>query len=152
MSSGTDEDEFGGARVPSATATSIGRRRWVRGRCRVWMPVPHYPGLTRIANPMPYPSQISFPPPPIMAPIPMGVPPPAYPLPPPPIPVPLMPAPPVTQAVVPVAQASMASITVPTPAPVVNPVAPVAAPVIAVGGSPNPLPPPTSRIQARVCG
>ena len=94
MSSGTDEDEYRGARVPSPTVTSIGRRRRARGQRRVWMPLPQYPGLSQMADPMPYPQQVSFPPPPIMTPIPMGVPPPPYPLPPPPIPAPLTPAPP----------------------------------------------------------
>ena len=142
MSSGTDEDEYGGSRVPSPTIMFIGRRRHARGQRRVWMPLPQYPGLSQMVNPMPYPPQVNFPPPPIMTPIPMGVPPPPYPLPPPPIPAPLMPAPPVTQAVASVAQASVASITVPTPAPVANPVAPAAALVIVAGGPPDLSPPP----------
>ena len=106
------------------------------------MPLPQYLGLSQMANPIPYPPQVNFPPPPIMTPILMGVPPPPYPLPPPPIPALLMPAPPVTQALAPVAQASMASITIPTPAPVANPVARAVAPVIVAGGPPDPLPPP----------
>ena len=142
MSSGTDEDKYGGSHAPSLTITFISRRRHARGRCRVWMPLPQYPGLSQMVNPIPYPPQVNFPPPPIMTPIPMGVLPPPYPLPPPPIPAPLMPAPLVTQAVAPVAQASMASITIPTPAPVVNPVAPAVALVIAAGGPPDLLPPP----------
>ena len=85
-------------------------------------PCPTTQGLSQISNPMPYPPQINFPPPPIMTPILMGVPPPPYSLPPPPILAPLVTAPPVTQAVTPAAQASMASVTIPTPAPVVNPV------------------------------
>ena len=100
------------------------------------------PGVKSIQNPMPYPPQVNFPPPPIMTPILIGVPPPPYSLPPPPILPPPMPAPPVTQAVAPVAQASMASITIPTPTPVANPVAPAVAPVIAAGGPPDLLPPP----------
>ena len=145
MSSGMDEDEYGESRVPSLTITFISQRRRARGRCRVWTPLPQYPGLSQIANPIPYPPQVNFPPPPIMTPIPMGVPPPPYPLPPPPIPAPLMPAPLVTQAVAPVAQASMAGINIPMPAPVVNPVVPAAAPVIVVGGPPDPSPPPPPR-------
>ena len=141
-SSGTDEDKYGGTHTSSPTITFMGRRRCARGRCRVWMPLPHYPGLSQILNPMPYPPQVNFPPPPIMTPILIAVPPPPYSLPPPPILAPLMPAPPVTQAVAPVAQASMASITIPTPTPVVNPVAPATAPVIVVGGPPDPSPPP----------
>ena len=113
MSSGTDEDEYRGSCVPSLTVTFIGRRRRARGRCRVWTPLPQYPGLSQIVNPMPYPPQVTFPPPPIMTPILMGVPPPPYSLPPPPILALLMPAPLVTQAVAPVAQASMASVTIP---------------------------------------
>ena len=142
MSSGTDEDEYGGSHVPSPTVTFVGRRRHARGRRRVWTPLPQYPGLSQIANPMPYPPQVNFPPPPIMTPILMGVPPPPYPLPPPPILAPLTPAPPVTQAFAPVAQASVASITMPTPTPVANPVALATAPVIAAGGPPDPSPPP----------
>ena len=142
-SSGTDEDEYGGSRVPSLTVTFIGRRRHARSRCRVWTPLSHYPGLSQIANPMPYPPQVNFPPPPIMTPIPMGVPPPPYSLPPPPILAPLAPPPPVTQAIAPVAQASLANATMPTPAPVANPVALAAALVIVAGGPPDPsLPPP----------
>ena len=134
LSSGTNEDEFRGTCASSLTITFVGRRRCARSRCRVWMPLPHYP--------MPYPSQIKFPPPPIMAPIPIGVPPPPYSLPPPPILAPLVTAPPVTQAIAPAAQASVASITIPTPTPVVNPVAPATALVIMVGGPPDPSPPP----------
>ena len=115
LSSGTDEDEFGGTHASSPTITFVGRRRHARGQCRVWTPLPHYLGLSQISNPMPYPPQMNFPPPPIMTPIPIGVPPPPYSLPPPPILAPLMPAPPVTQAIAPVAQASVASITIPTP-------------------------------------
>ena len=142
MSSGTDEDEYGETRVPSPTIMFVSWRRHARGRCRVWMPLPQYPGLSQMANPIPYPPQVNFPPPPIMTPIPMGVPPPPYPLPPPPIPAPLMPAPLVTQAVAPVAQSSMAGITIPTPTPVVNPVVLAVAPVIVAGGPPDPSPPP----------
>ena len=105
------------------------------------MPLPQYLGLSQMANPMPYPPQVNFPPPSIMTPILMGVPPPPYPLPPPPILAPLTPAPPVTQAVAPVAQATVASITMPTPTPVANPVAPATALVIVAGGPPDPLPP-----------
>ena len=141
-----DEDEYGGTRVLSPTITFVSRRRRTRGRHRVWTPLPQYLGLSQMANPIPYPPQVNFPPPPIMNPIPMGVLPPPYPLPPPPIPAPLVPAPPVTQAVAPVAQASMAGITIPTPTPVVNPAPPSAAPVIVAGGPPDlsPAPPPGS--------
>ena len=141
-SSRTDEDKYGGSCVPSLTVTFIGWRRHTRGRCRVWSPLPHYPGLSQIHNPMPYPPQVNFPPPPIVTPIPMGVPPPPYSLPPPPILALLAPAPPVTQAAALVAQVSMTSITVLTPTPVVSPVAPAAAPVIVAGGPPDLLPPP----------
>ena len=141
-SSGTDEDKYGGSYVPSPTVMFVGRRRCARSRCRVWMPLLHYPGLSQIQNPMPYPPQVNFPPPPIITPILMGVPPPPYSLPPPPILAPLMPAPLVTQAVAPVAQVSLASATIPTPTPVANPVAPATAPVIAAGGPPDPSPPP----------
>ena len=141
-SSGTDEDEYGGTRVPSPTVTFVSQRRHARGRCRVWMPLPQYPGLSQMANPIPYPPQVNFRPPPIMNPIPMGVPPPPYPLLPPPIPAPVVPAPPVAQAVAPVTQVSMAGTTIPAPAPIANPVLPAAALVIAVGGPPDPSPPP----------
>ena len=99
MSSGMDEDEYRGARVPSPTVTFVSRRRRTRGQRRVWTPLPQYPGLNQMANPIPYTPQVNFPPPPIMNPIPMVVPPPPYPLPPPPIPAPLAPAPPAAQAV-----------------------------------------------------
>ena len=122
MSSGTDEDEYGGSHAPSLTVMFISQRRHARGRCRVWTPLPQYLGLSQMVNPIPYPPPVNFPPPPIMTPILMGVPPPPYPLPLPPIPAPLMPAPLVTQAVDPVAHASMTSITIPTPTPVANPV------------------------------
>ena len=134
-SSRTDEDEYGGTHASSPTVTFMGRRRRARGRCRVWMPLPHYLGLSQIPNPMPYSPQVNFPPPPIMTPIPIGVPPPPYSLPPPPILALLMPAPLVTQAIAPVAQASVASVTIPTPTPVANPVAPAAALVVVVGGT-----------------
>ena len=142
MSSGTDEDEYGGTRVPSPTVTFVSRRRHARGRRRVWTPLPQYPGLSQMANPIPYPSQVNFLPPPIMNPIPMGVPPPPYPLLPPSIPAPVAPAPPVAQAVAPVTQVSMAGTTTPAPAPIANPVLLAAAPVIAAGGPPDPSPPP----------
>ena len=142
MSSGTDEDEYRGSRAPSLTITFVSRRRRARGRCRIWTPLPQYPGLSQMTNPIPYTPQVNFPPPPIMTPFLAGVPPPPYPLPPPPIPALLMPAPLVTQAVAPVAQASMASVTIPTPAPVANPVVLAAAPVIVVGRPPDPSPPP----------
>ena len=107
------------------------------------MPLPHYLGLSQIQNPMPYPPQVNFPPPPIMTPILMGVPPPPYSLLPPPILAPVVPAPPVTQAIALVAQVSLAGATIPTPTPVANPVAPATALVIVAGGPPDPsLPPP----------
>ena len=106
------------------------------------MPLPHYPGLSQTLNPMPYPPQINFLPPPIMTPIPIGVPPPPYSLPPPSMLAPLMPAPLVTQAIAPAVQANVASVTIPTPTPVANPVALATALVIVVGGPPDPLPPP----------
>ena len=142
MSSGTDEDKYGGSRVPLPTIVFIGRRRCARSQCRVWTPLPHYPGLSQIVNPMPYPPQVNFPPPPIMTPILMGVPPPPYSLLPPPILAPLVPPPPATQAIALVAQASLANATIPTPTPVANPVAPAAASVIVAGGPPDPSPPP----------
>ena len=141
-SSGTDEDEYGGTRVPSPTVTFVSRRRRARGRRRVWTPLPQYPGLSQMANPIPYPPPVNFPPPPIMNPIPMGVPPPPYLLLPPPLPAPVAPAPPVAQAIAPVTQVSLASTAIPAPTPTVNPVLPVAAPVIVAGGPPDPSPPP----------
>ena len=120
-SSGTDEDEYGATRVPSPTVTFVSRRRRTRGRRSVWTPLPQYPGLNQMANPIPYTPQVNFPPPPIMNPIPMGVPPPPYHLPPPPIPAPLAPAPPAAPAVAPVAQVSVTGTTVPTPAPTAAP-------------------------------
>ena len=136
-SSGTDEDEYRGSHVLSLTITFVSQRRHARGQCRVWSPLPHYLGLSQIHNPMPYPPQVNFPPPPIVTPILMGVPPPPYSLPPPPILAQLVPAPPVTRAPAPVAQVSVASITVLTPAPVVSPVAAAAALAIVGGGPPD---------------
>ena len=83
-SSWTDVDEDGGTH-PSSPVTFMGRRRRARGQCRVWMPLPHFPGLSHILNPIQYPPQLNFPPPPLMTPIPIGVPPSPYSLPPPPI-------------------------------------------------------------------
>ena len=137
LSSGTDEDEFGGTHASSLTITFMGRRRRARGQCRVWMPLPHYLGLSQIPNPMPYPPQVNFPPPPIMTPILIGVPPPPYPLPQPILGL-LMPAPPVTQATALAVQANLASGTIPTPTPVANLVALATAPVIVAGGPPDP--------------
>ena len=142
MSSWTDEDEDGGTHPPSPPITFVGRRRHARGQCRVWMPLPHFPGLSQTLNPMSYPPQVNFPPPPIMTPIPIGVHPLPYPLPPPPIAAPLMPAPLATQAIAPAVQANVASITIPTPTPVANPVALATALVMMMGGPPDPLPPP----------
>ena len=78
MSSGTEEDEDGGIHVPHhSPITFVGRRRHARSQHRVWMPLPHYPGLSQTLNPMSYPPQVNFPPPPTMTPIPIGVPPPS---------------------------------------------------------------------------
>ena len=55
MSSGTDEDEYGGSHAPSPTIMFISRRRHARGQHRVWAPLPQYPGLSQMANPIPYP-------------------------------------------------------------------------------------------------
>ena len=141
-SSGTDEDEYGGTRVPSPTVTFVSQRRRTRGQRRVWTPLPQYPGLNQMANPIPYTPQVNFLPPPIMNPIQMGVPPPPYPLLPPPLPAPVAPAPPVAQAIAPVTQVSLAGTAIPAPTPTANPVLPVAAPVIVAGGPPDPSPPP----------
>ena len=142
MSSGMDKDEYGGTHVPSPTVTFVSWRRHTRSRRRVWTPLPQYPGLNQMANPIPYTPQVNFLPPPIMNPIPMGVPSPPYPLPPPPIPAPLAPAPPVAQAVALVAQVNVTGTTIPTPAPIVALVLLTVAPVIAAGGPPDPSPPP----------
>ena len=84
-SSWTDEDEDRDTHASSPMVVSFGgrRRRCSRDQHRVWMPLPHFPGLGHNMNPIPYPPQLNFPPPPIMAPIPLGVPPPPYPVPPP---------------------------------------------------------------------
>ena len=73
MSSWTDEDEDRGTHPPSPPITFVGRRRCDRGQHRVWTPLPHFPGLSQTLNPMSYPPQVNFPPPPIMTPIPIGV-------------------------------------------------------------------------------
>ena len=142
MSSWTDEDEDGGTHPSSPSVMFIGRRRHSQGWHRIWMPLPHFPGLSHSMNPIQYPPQLNFPPPPLMTPIPLGVPPPPYSLPPPPIAAPLAPAPPATQAVAPPVQANVANAPIPITQPVANPVAPAAAPVLMAGGPPDPLPPP----------
>ena len=146
MSSWTDEDEDGGTHPSSPPMVFMGRRRCSRGQCRVWMPLPHFPGLSHTLNPIQYPPQLIFPPTPLMTPILIGVPPPPYSLPPPPIAAPLAPALPATQAVAPPVQANVASTPIPTAQPVVNPVAPAAALVLMAGGPPDPLPPPGSEL------
>ena len=73
MSSWTDEDEDGGTCPSSPSVTFIGRRRCSWGWHRIWTPLPHLPGLGHGMNPIPYHPQLNFPPPPIMAPIPLGV-------------------------------------------------------------------------------
>ena len=141
MSSWTDEDEDGGTHPSSASVMFVGRRRSSRGRRRVWMPLPHFPGLSHSMNPIQYPPQLNFPPPPLMTPIPLGVPPP-YSLPPPPIAALLAPALPATQTVVPPVQANVANAPAPITQPVANPVAPATALVLVAGGPPDPSPPP----------
>ena len=66
MSSWTDEDEDGDTHPSSPTLLSTGGR-WRRcscSQCRAWMPLPHFMGLGHSMNPIPYPSQLNFPPPP----------------------------------------------------------------------------------------
>ena len=75
MSSGTDEDEDRGTCASSPSVSFIGRRR--RHSCvwhRVWTPLPHFPGLGHGMNPIPYPPQLNFPPPPIVSPFLWGFP------------------------------------------------------------------------------
>ena len=101
MSSWTDEDEDGGTRplIPLHDVHSWEGEDAARGKHRVWMPLPHFPGLSHTLNPIQYPPQLNFPPPPLMTPILIGIPPPPYSLPPPPIAAPLAPGlPPVAQA------------------------------------------------------
>ena len=143
MSSWTDEDKDGGTHPSSPSMTFIGRKRHSRGQHRVWMPLPHFSGLSHTLNPTQYPPQLKSPPPPPMTPILIGVPPHPYSLPPPPIAAPLSPAPPATQAVAPPVQANVASAPITTAPPVVNPVAPATAPVLMAGGPPDPSPPPS---------
>ena len=142
MSSGTDEDEDGGTHASSPSVLFIGRRRCSQGQCRVWMPLPHFPGLGHSMNPIPYSPQLNFPPAPIVAPIPLGVPPPPYSLPPLPTVTPLAPVPSTMWAIAPQAQANMVNVPVPIAQPTVNPAAPTMAPVLMAGGAPNPMPPP----------
>ena len=142
MSSWTDEDKDGGTHPSSPSVMFVGRRRCSQDQHRVWMPLPHFPGLSHSMNPIQYPPQLNFPPPPLMIPIPLGVPPPPYSLPPPPIAAPLAPAPLATQTVAPLVQANMANAPIPIAQPVVNPVVPAAAPVLVAGGAPDPSPPP----------
>ena len=74
MSSWTDEDEDGGTHPSSPPIIFLQRRRCAGGRHRVWTPMPHFPGLSHTLNPIPYPPQVNFPPPPLMTPILIGVP------------------------------------------------------------------------------
>ena len=66
MSSWTDEDDDGDTCVSSPTLVSfVGRRRrHSHGQHRAWTPLPHFPGLGHNMNPIPYPPQLNFPPPP----------------------------------------------------------------------------------------
>ena len=74
-SSWTDEDEDRDTHASSPTLVSfVGRRRCSQGWCWSWMPLPHFPGLGHNMNPIPYPPLMNFPPPPIVAPIPLGFP------------------------------------------------------------------------------
>ena len=84
-------------------------------------------------NPIPYPPQLNFPPPPIMAPILLGVPPPPYSLPPPPITALLAPAPPAMQAVAPQVQANVVNAPALITQPIANPAAPITAPMLVAG-------------------
>ena len=54
-SSWTDEDKDGDTCASSPMVVSFGgrRRRHSRGRCRVWTPLPHFPGLGHNMNPIP---------------------------------------------------------------------------------------------------
>ena len=149
MSSWTDEDEDGGTHPSSPSVTFIGRRRRSQGWHRIWMPLPHLPGLGHGMNPIPYPPQLNFPPPPIMAPIPLGVPPPPYSLPPPPIAAPLAPAPPAMQAVAMLVQANVANAPVPIIQPIANPATPTTAPVLVAGGAPESYATSTSWVSTR---
>ena len=143
MSSGTDKDEDRGTHASSPSVSFIGRRRRrSRGQHRVWMPLPHFPGLGHSMNPIQYPPQLNFPPPPIVAPIPLGVPPPPYSLPPLPIVTPLASVPSTMWAIAPQAQANVVNVPVPIAQPTVNPAAPAMAPVLMAGGAPDPMPPP----------
>ena len=59
ISSGTNEDEDGGTHASSPSVSFIGRRRrHSQGWCRVWTPLPHFPGLGHGMNPIPYPPQL----------------------------------------------------------------------------------------------
>ena len=72
MSSWTDEDEDGGTCPSSPSVMFVGRRRHSRGQHRIWMPLPHFPGLGHSMNPIQYLPQLNFLPPPLMTPIPLG--------------------------------------------------------------------------------
>ena len=100
------------------------------------------PGLGHGMNLIPYPPLLNFPPPPIMAPIPLGIPPPPYSLPPPPITAPLAPAPPAMQVVATPVQANVVNAPAPIAQPIANPATPATAPMLVAGGAPDPTPPP----------
>ena len=67
-SSWTDEDEDGDTHPSSPSVMFIGRRRHSQGQHWMWMPLPHFPGLGHGMNPIQYPPQLNFPPPPLMTP------------------------------------------------------------------------------------
>ena len=142
MSSCTDEDDDGDTQAssPLLMLTGGGRRHsW--GWHRAWTPLPHFAGLGHAMNPILYAPQLNIPPPPIVAPIPLGLPPPPYPVLPPPVAAPAAPAPVATWATTPV-QAHVVDIPAPVVQPVGEPPAPHQAPIVATGGAPNPSPPP----------
>ena len=139
-----DKDKDGDTHASYPTLLSTGGRwrRHSHGQHRVWMPLPNFVGLGPSMNRIPYPLQLNFPPPPIIAPIPLGASPPPYPMLPPPVAAPTAPAPVATQAAALLVWANAVNTPASTAQQAGNPVSPPQAPVVAAGGTPSPMPPP----------
>ena len=152
MSSWTDEDKDGDTCASSPTLLSTGGRQ---EKVLSWSGAGHgcpcltFMGLGHSMNPIPYPPQLNFPPPPIMAPIPLGAPPPPYPMLPPPVAAPAAPAPVTTQAAAPMAWANVVNTPAPTAQASGGPPWASSSPCSGCGGHTKPYTTSTPRICSR---
>ena len=134
---------MGESRAPSPTITFISRRRHARGRRRVWTPLPQYPGLGQMANPIPYPPQVNFSSTSPNESYPDGSPTSPISLTSSTHPSPVGTSTPGDSSCCPSGTGQHGwCINISTPTPVVNPVVPAAVPVIVAGGPPDLSPPP----------